>query len=177
MNSKLPQALDLGNRRGLTLLTSMIVLIVMSLIGVAAVDLSVQETKIAENFAGASLAVVWAEAGAEAARLDIVNTENPEMAGYSCPENLPFSQRNYHYYPDTVTRRVRYCIELIGMEMTGAGSSGRVSGQDSAGVRKTYFYKVDAYSLDTDKTSENPTDTDVVLRHVQTFEQQTRAAR
>ena len=129
----LPKALDFGNRRGLTLLTSMILLIVMSLVGVAAVDLSVQESKIAENYAGANLAVVWAEAGAEAARLDITNTENPEMAGYACPENAAFSQRNYHYYPDNVTRRVRYCIELIGMQMTGNASSARVSGQDSAG--------------------------------------------
>lgn len=173
----LADALRFDNRRGLTLLTSMILLIVMSLIGVVAVDLAVQETKIADNFAGSNLAVAWAEAGAEAARLEIVNTENAEMAGFSCPESLPFAQRNYHYYPNSMNRRVRYCVELIGMNMVGASASGRVSGQESGAVMKTYFYKVDAYSLEPDKNSQNPSENDVVIRHVQTFEQQTRAAR
>lgn len=157
----------IANRSGLTLLISMILLIVMSLLGVVAVNLAVEESRIAENYASSALAVAWAEAGAEAARQEIIASQNPEMRAYACTD-----ASSSHYYPDTTTRNVRYCIELIRVEIRGDASTQRGSGQDSGSVRKTYHYKVDSYSVQNDENGN-----EVVLRHVQTFEQQTRASR
>ena len=153
------------SRRGLTLIVSMILLMVMSLIGVAVVNISVQESKIAQNYEGAMAALAWAEAGVEAARQKIIDAPNPDMSGYQCD---PAEPNTTHWYPDPVTRRVKYCIELLKMEMKGDVSK-RGSGQESARGTKTYYYKIDAYVDRTTGTGE-----EVTIRHVQTLEQQTR---
>lgn len=155
----------LASRRGITLLTSLILLVVMSLLGVVAVNLAVQETKIAQNYQGSRVALTWAEAGIQAARQTIVDSMNPDMPGYQCDPNDPDT---IHYYPDVVSRRVRFCIELLRMELSSETDQ-RGSGQDAARGVKTYYYKLDSYVLRTAANGE-----EVILRHVQTLEQQSR---
>jgi type II secretory pathway pseudopilin PulG len=153
------------NRRGITLLAAMILLIVMSLLGVVAVNLAVQETKIAQNYEGSRVALTWAEAGIQAARQVIVESTNPDMPGYSCD---PTDPDTYHYYPSDADRRVRYCIELLKMELSGENDN-RGSGQDATRGTRSYYYKLDSFVLRTADNGE-----EVVLRQVQTLEQQSR---
>lgn len=151
------------SRKGLTLLASMMLLIIMSMMGVIAVNMAVQETRIAQNYESSTVNLTWAEAGVEAARQVIVNSDDPDMVGYDCQ-----SDQTTHWYPDSVRAKVMYCVELLLTEMQSE-SSARGSGQDAARGYKTYYYKVDAFVVRTADNGQR-----VTLRQIQTVEQQER---
>ena len=158
-----PDIMNLKNPKGFTLLASLILLVMMSLFGVVAVNLAVQETRIAANFEGTLSALAWAEAGVEAARQQILTATDPEVAGFSCD-----SAATTHYYPDAVAKyKARYCIELLSMELR-ASNENRGSGQDQGRSTKIYHYKIDSFFERTENGQP------VTIRQVQTIEQQTR---
>lgn len=173
------KARSLGSKKGYTLITSMVLLIAMSMMGIFAVKLAVQQTKIAKNYENSIIAMTWAEAGIEAARQKIVSSVNPAIPNHECT-----NETNEHFYPTAPTeeelnaekgslmsipRRAKYCIELITTSVEGqAGQRG--SAQDGGKVIRTYFYKVDSYVTRQSTT----TDEEVTIRHIQTIEQQSR---
>ncbi len=156
----------LRGRKGLTLLASLVLLIAMSMIGVVAVNMAVQEMKIAQGFESSVVSMAWAEAGIQVARRAIVTSTDPDMEGYSCDAANPGST---HWYPDETSKRVQYCIKLIAKEIKG-DREGRVSAQEGGTALKTYFYKVDSRVIREDTTA----GTQVDIRHIQTIETQTR---
>ncbi len=156
------------NTRGLTLLVSLILLVVMSLVGVVAVNMAVQEGKIAVNFQDSMRDLTFAEGGIERARQVIMASPNPELPGYDCT-----SDDNTHYFPDgaqATETRARFCIELITVDIKGL-SEGRGSGQDQGVKTITYTYKVDSAVV---RENEVDSTQEIVLRQIQTLEQQTR---
>ena len=151
----------------------MMILVAMSMIGIAAVNLAVQDTKVAQNYQSSRVSLIWAEAGIEMARLKLSESEDPSLLGYSCDAAQADST---HYYPadDPVSeRRARFCIELIATRQESS-ISGRGSGQDSAVGSTTYFYKLDSIvwnegNPDDDHDEYDP-GTDIVIRHIQSLE-------
>jgi len=158
----------MAGKRGYTLVVSLILLVMMSLIGATAVNVAINETKIARNFESNVIAMSWGEAGVEAARQVILTSSNPEVPGYncSCEGSNPEVE---HWYPNSLDRRVKYCIEYVKVEISADNRNNRTSGQESPRVLKTYHYKVDSCVVRPDNAGIN-------VRQVQTIEQQTLAS-
>ncbi len=157
------------NAKGYTLVISLLLLIVMSMIGLLAVNMAVQETRIARNYEDSVVAMAWAEAGIETARVEIFKSPDPELTGFECdPANVATTT---HYYPSEADPKVRYCIELLpeATRLEGDNTDTRSSGQDRSRATKTYYYKVDSY-VERDTGGGTP----VIIRHIQTMESQTR---
>jgi|GEM_PF-4040422 len=166
----------LDDRKGLTLLASMMILIVMSLLGVVAVNVAVRDTKIAKNYEDSRMTLVWAEAGIEIARKTIIESQNPEIPGFDCEPTNPAS---FHVYPDGVPigqEKVLWCVELLDTTQEGNNEDQRGSGQDQAGRTIKRLYKIDSYVMRPDSRSWEEFDSKVILRHVQSLEQHSRSS-
>lgn len=167
----------LDNKKGVTLLASMFVLVSMSLLGVVAVNMSIRNARISKNYEDSRINLIWAEAGIELARNAIITSQNPDMLGYGCQVTDATSFNRFPQGAEPGQERVVYCIQLLNTEEVGSNEDQRGSGQDKSSVEVKRFYKIDAYVLRRDNLPFTDLYTNkVVLKQIQSLEQHSRSS-
>ena len=127
-----------ATNRGAALIMSMVLMIMLSLLGVAAMNTSVQEQRIAMAFRDSVLGLAKAEAGAEMARAIVAGTNNPNLQGYNCT-----NAASTHYWPADRTE-VMYCIDTIDARVDNTVQNNRGSGQRAQSRQRIFVYKIDS---------------------------------
>ncbi len=123
---------------GFALLVSLVLLVALSLIGVAALNTSIQETRIASNYQDSVSDLSWAEAGVEAARREIAISADPEVTQWNCT-----SPETTGWVPSVTNPKATFCVTHIKTEIdNSAASSG--SGAEPSMRTKIYYYKIDS---------------------------------
>ncbi len=153
-----------ATNRGAALIMSMVLMIMLSLLGVAAMNTSVQEQRIAMAFRDSVRGLALAEAGAEMARTIVAGSTNPNLEGYNCQDAA-----TTHYYPPG-DQNTMYCIDTIDARVDNTVTDNRGSGQRAQKRKRIFVYKIDSMyrPLQSDGTP-GP-----VVKWVQTVEQLTR---
>mgnify|MGYP000979502410 CR=1 FL=1 len=124
--------------KGFALLITMILLIVLSLLGVAALNTSVQEVRISSNYQESILDLSWVEAGVEAARREIAISPDPEVSQWDCT-----SEEKTGKVGPVDNPKATFCVSLVRTVLDNSATS-TGSGVDPSLRTKIFYYRIDS---------------------------------
>jgi len=127
-----------SDNKGFALLITLILLIVLLLLGVAALNTSVQEVRIAGNYQESIVDLSWAEAGVEAARREIAISPDPEVSQWDCS-----SEEKIGVVGPVGSPKATFCVSLVKTEIDNSSTS-TGSGVDPSMRTKIFYYRIDS---------------------------------
>jgi len=129
---------NLKTNNGFALLITLILLIVLSLLGVAALNTSVQEVRISANYQESIVDLSWAEAGVEAARREIAISPDPEVSQWDCT-----TEEKTGIVGSVDDPKATFCVSLVRTEIDNSTTSSG-SGVDPSLRTKIFYYRIDS---------------------------------